>query len=324
MTSNMQPIIPAVDSILIEQELSADKFVRHTGKAGNSVYIFRAQEAPNTMREVARLREISFRLGGGGSGNELDIDRFDTMDFPYGQLIVWNPDAREIIGGYRFRYGRNARILPDGQPDMAIGHIFLQSDKFISGYLPHTLEMGRAFVRPKYQSIHGGVKSLYALDNLWDGIGALVANIPDLKYLIGKVTIYSTTKVKARKAITYYFNHYFRDKESLLVPRNPEIYSEDDLQWLTTIFHGKDYKSDFKNLNRFVRALGESIPPLLHAYLDLSPTLRTFGTVFDPDFGNIYDTGLMITLDDVYQIKKERYIASYLNNSKCNTTRNFV
>lgn len=324
MTSNMQPIIPAVDSILIEQELSADKFVRHTGKAGNSVYIFRAQEAPNTMREVARLREISFRLGGGGSGNELDIDRFDTMDFPYGQLIVWNPDAREIIGGYRFRYGRNARILPDGQPDMAIGHIFLQSDKFISGYLPHTLEMGRAFVQPKYQSIHGGVKSLYALDNLWDGIGALVANIPDLKYLIGKVTIYSTTKVKARKAMTYYFNHYFRDKESLLVPRNPEINTEDDLQWLTAIFHGKDYKSDFKNLNRFVRALGECIPPLLHAYLDLSPTLRTFGTVFDPDFGNIYDTGLMITLDDVYQIKKERYIASYLKNSKCNTTRNFV
>lgn len=140
------------------------------------------------------------------------------MDFPYGQLIVWNPDAREIIGGYRYRFGQNAQILPDGQPDMAIGHIFTQSEKFITDYLPYTLEMGRAFVQPKYQSVKGGVKSLYALDNLWDGIGALVATIPQLKYLIGKVTIYSQTKAQARKAMIYYFNYYFADKERLLVP----------------------------------------------------------------------------------------------------------
>lgn len=168
------------------------------------------------------------------------------------------------------------------------------------------------------------MKSLYALDNLWDGIGALVANIQDLKYLMGKVTIYSTTKEQARKAMIYYFHHYFGDREGLLIPRDPQKFSDDDLQWLTAIIQGNDYKSDFKNLNRFVRTLGECIPPLLHAYLDLSPTLRTFGTVFDPDFGDIYDTGLMITLDDVYQIKKERYIASYLKNNVCNAKRNFV
>lgn len=322
--TEMQPIIPPVNPSLIENELDENHFVRQTNKAGNKVYIFRANEAPNTMREVARLRELSFRQGGGGSGNEMDIDRFDTMDFPYGQLIVWNPDEREIIGGYRYRYGKNAKLLPDGQPDMAIGHIFVQSDKFIKEYLPYTLEMGRAFVQPKYQSIKGGIKSLYALDNLWDGIGALVASIPDLKYLIGKVTIYSTTKTQARKAMIYYFNHYFCDKQQLLIPRQPEIFTDDDLQWLTSIIQGDDYKTDFKNLNRFVRSLGECIPPLLHAYLDLSPTLCTFGTVFDSDFGDIYDTGLMITLNDVYQIKKERYIASYLKNNLCNSSRNFV
>lgn len=151
----MQPIISPVDPQLIEQEMTSSTFVRETNKAGNAVHIFRSNEAPNTMREVARLREMSFRLGGGGSGNELDIDRYDTMNFPYGQLIVWNPDAREIIGGYRFRHGRNAAILPDGQPDMAIGHIFTMSERFISEYLPYTLEMGRAFVQPKYQSIQG-------------------------------------------------------------------------------------------------------------------------------------------------------------------------
>lgn len=320
----MQEVIAAIDPALIEKELTPDTFVRTTNKAGNAVHIIRAHQAPNTMREIGRLREISFRLGGGGSGNQLDIDKFDTMPFPYGQLIVWNPDAREIIGGYRFRYGKNAGILPDGQPDMAIGHIFTQSQQFITDYLPYTLEMGRAFVQPKYQSIQGGLKSLYALDNLWDGIGALVATIPELKYLIGKVTIYSNTKEQARKAMIYYFNHYFADQQQLLIPRHPETFSDDDLLWLTAIIPGHDHKTDFKHLNQFVRSLGECIPPLLHAYLDLSPTLRTFGTVFDPDFGDIYDTGIMITLDDVYQIKKERYIASYLKNNICNATRNFV
>lgn len=321
----MNEIIAPVDPSLIEGELTPDTFVRDTNKAGNTVHIVRANQAPHTMREIGRLREISFRLGGGGSGNEIDIDRFDTMEFPYGQLIVWNPDAREIIGGYRFRYGCNAQILPDGQPDMAIEHIFTMSDEFIKDYLPYTLEMGRAFVQPKYQNMKGGIKSLYALDNLWDGIGALVATIPGLKYLIGKVTIYSTTKPEARKAMIYFFDHYFAQKDNrLLLPRVPETFSADDLQWLTAIVQGNDLKKDYKNLNSFVRKMGECIPPLLHAYMDLSSSMQTFGTVFDPDFGDIYDTGVMITLDDVYQIKKERYIESYLKNNVCNATRNFV
>ena len=320
----MQDIISPIDPALIEKELTAETFVRKTNKANNTVHIIRANKAPNTMREIGRLRELSFRLGGGGSGNEIDIDRFDTMDFPYGQLIVWNPDAREIIGGYRYRFGPNAQILSDGQPDMATGHIFIMSDHFIKDYLPYTLEMGRAFVQPKYQSTEGGIKSLFALDNLWDGIGALVANIPKLKYLIGKVTIYSETDEKARKAMIYYYNTYFGDKEQLLIPRKPETFTDEDIVWLNNIFIGKDYKDDFKNLNQFVRSLNECVPPLLHAYLDLSPTMKTFGTVFDPDFGDIYDTGVMITLDDVYQIKKDRYIATYLKNNECNASRNFV
>lgn len=320
LQSIIEPVLPE----LIERELTDDTFVRYTNKAGNVVHIIRADSAPNTMREIARLRELSFRLGGGGSGKEMDIDRFDTMDFPYGQLIVWNPDAREIVGGYRYRYGRNAIIGTDGQPDMALGHIFVQSRRFIEEYLPYTLEMGRAFVQPKYQSAHGGIKSLFALDNLWDGIGALVANIPDLKYLVGKVTIYSTTEEKARKAMIYYFEHYFADRENLLIPRKREILSDDDVMMFSELITGEDYKSDFAKLNRFVRSRGECIPPLLHAYLDLSPTLKTFGTVFDPDFGDIYDTGVMITLDDVYQVKKDRYISTYLKNNHSNTCRNFV
>lgn len=321
----MQQIIDPINADLIEQELNDDTFLRTTNKAGNKVYVLNAHNAPNTMREIGRLRELSFRLGGGGSGNPLDIDEFDTMQHPYHQLIVWNPDAREIIGGYRFLHGTNVTYnLTTGEPNMPINHIFRLSDKFQKEYLPYTIEMGRAFVQPKYQSIQGGKKSLFALDNLWDGIGAVIANIPDLKYLIGKVTIYSTTEIRARKAMIHYLDHYFADKDSLLIPRQRQLITPDDLVWINQIIIGDDYKEDFKRLNKFVREQGECIPPLIHAYLDLSATLKTFGTVFDPDFGNIYDTGMMITLADIYQIKRERYIQTYLKNNICNALRNFV
>lgn len=322
---NIQPIIEAVDVALIEKELTDEVFLRKTNKAGNEVYVVTAHNAPNTMREIGRLREISFRLGGGGSGNELDIDEFDTMEYPYHQLIVWNPDDREIIGGYRFMHGKSVTFDPTtGEPNMPINHIFNLTNKFIKDYLPYTIEMGRAFVQPKYQSIQGGKKSLYALDNLWDGIGAVVANIPDLKYLIGKVTIYSTTEINARKAMIYFLDYYFADKEDLIIPRERQIINAEDLIWIKDIITGEGYKEDFKRLNKFVRGQGECIPPLIHAYLDLSATLKTFGTVFDPDFGDIYDTGMMITLADIYEIKRERYIQTYLKNNVCNALRNFV
>ncbi len=321
----MKEIIAPVNPELIEKELAGERFLRHTNKADNRIYVVTAHDAPHTMREIGRLREMAFRQGGGGSGNEMDTDRFDFMDEPYRQLIVWNPDGREIIGGYRFIEGRDASLRPDGQPDIASEHIFRFSETFMHDYLPCTLELGRAFVQPKYQSIKGGIKSLFALDNLWDGIGALVAQRPHVKYLFGKVTIYSKTDPEARKAMIFYLNHFFRDRQGLLIPKKEEtVTGTDTARLLSLMGADSSYKKGFTWLNSYVRERGDCIPPLIHAYIELSPSMTTFGTVFDPDFGDIYDTGLMITLSDVYQIKKERYIETYLRNSACNTPRNFV
>lgn len=320
----MKEIIEAVRPELIEGEIGSSTLLRKTNKAGNEVHLVTAHTAPNTMREIGRLRELSFRLGGGGCGEEIDVDEFDFLPEPYGQLIVWNPDAREIIGGYRFIQGTKVQFDADGQPHMAINHIFTQSQEFISNYLPYTLEMGRAFVQPKYQSVKGGLKSLFALDNLWDGIGSLVAEMPHLRYLIGKVTIYSNTEVLARDAMVYYLNRYFREEKSLLVPRDEYLPDLSRNSQILQTINGDDYKSDFKSLNSLVRGCNACVPPLIHAYIDLSPSLKTFGTVFDPSFGDIYDTGMMITLADIYEIKRERYIATYLKNDLCNALRNFV
>ena len=165
-------IIDAIPSHIIEAELTKDRFLRHTNKGGNDIYIVDAFNAPNTLKEIGRLREIAFRSAGGGTGKDCDIDEFDTMNPPCQQLIVWDPDARLILGGYRFIIGRNINF-ENGIPHIATSHMFKFSPRFIEEYLPYTLELGRSFVRLEYQSSREGAKALYALDNLWDGLGAL-------------------------------------------------------------------------------------------------------------------------------------------------------
>ena len=308
----MKPIIDPIDVNLIKAELNENVFVRNTNKAGNQIYVINSHCAPYTMTEIGRLRELAFRESGGGSGESLDTDEFDYLPEPYNQLIVWNPDAEEIIGGYSYILGHDVVMKPNGQAYMAMEHIFNFSGNYITNYLPHTLELARAFVQPKYQSTQEGIKSLYALDNLWDGIGALVVQNPDVKYMIGKVTIYSQTPEVARKAMIYYLNRFFGDHDHLIVGKKTEVLTEQENSFYDTIFIGNDYKQNFKILNSFVREHNSTIPALIHAYIELSPSMRTFGTVFDPDFGDIFDTGMMITVDDIYQVKRDRYIETYI------------
>ncbi len=319
----METIIDPICPKVLVKELQNATFIRKTNKANNIIYTTDAHQSPMLMQEIGRLREISFRQGGGGSGKCVDIDDKDRAD-GYKQLIVWNPDKDEIIGAYRYIMGRDVKLRKDGQPNMAMEHIFRFSEEFISDYLPYTLELGRAFIQPKYQSIAGGIKSLFSLDNLWDGIGAIVAKNHDLKYLIGKVTIYSQTPAIARHAIIHYMSYYFENKENLLIPKCREIVPPEHIAEFESNLCGNDYKKDFKWLNAFVKKHNSSIPPLFHAYIALSDTLCSFGTVFDPTFGNIYDTGIKLTLSDVYNIKKERYIGSYIEEIGADTKRNFV
>ncbi|MDR1678176.1 MAG: GNAT family N-acetyltransferase [Prevotellaceae bacterium] len=307
----MEPIISPVDVSLIKKELTPDKLLRKTNKANNEIYIFSAHDAPNTMREVGRLREIAFRTGGGGTGAACDIDEFDTMENPYKQIIVWNPDEEEIIGGYRFFHGGKVQLDAKGQPVLSTAHLFHFSEKFIHDYLPYTIELGRSFVRVEYQSTQKGSKSLFALDNLWDGLGALTITYPhNTRYFFGKVTMYPDFDRQARDLILAFMKKYFYDKDSLVTPFKPIVTGLSDRE-IEQIFNKSNFKDDYKVLNAAVRDRDVNIPPLVNSYMGLSQSMKVFGTAINDEFGNVEETGILISVNEIEQDKQIRHIASF-------------
>lgn len=306
----MQAIIKPIDKEILLKELNRDRFVRTTNYGDNEIYIVTHHDSPNVMLEIGRLREESFRDAGGGTGKEIDIDEFDTTDTaPYKQLIVWDPKEHEIIGGYRFIKCKEVPFDKNGNLQLATTEILTFSDKFITGYIPYTVELGRSFVQPKYQPSKNR-KGLFSLDNLWDGLGAVVVDNPDVKYFYGKVTMYTDFNTQARDLILYFMNHYFPDNEKLVRPKNPIILNT-SLVEMETLFNGVEYKEGYKILSTKVRELGENIPPLVNQYMNLSPTMKMFGTAINNHFGNVEETGILVTIDDIYPSKKERHIISY-------------
>lgn len=304
----MQPIIDKVDTALIKAELTPDRLLRRSNKGGNDIYVIDAFNASATMREIGRLRELSFREAGGGTGLECDIDEFDTMEVPCRQMIVWNPDGDEIIGGYRFILGEDVKV-EDGVPHIATSHMFRFSPQFMSDYLPNTIELGRSFVVPVYQNTRERPKQIYALDNLWDGLGALTVIYPQIKYLFGKVTMYPDFHRESREMLLGFIHRHFPDPDSLVAPIDqlPSIATSPEIQDRYT----GDYKEDLRILSQFVRAAGYKIPPLVNAYMSLSPTMRSFGTAVNREFGNVEETGILIRLDQVYEEKKARHIYTF-------------
>ncbi len=297
---NMEPIIEPVDRELLLAELTPARKVRDTHKAGNEIYIFPASECPSLMREIGRLREVAFRGAGGGTGHEVDIDEEDLAPDGYYQLIVWDPAAQEIIGGYRFI------ICTTPYPrHLSTEHYFRFSERFRQKYLPRTIELGRSFIQPSYQA-RGNSKSIYALDNLWDGLGALIVLNPRAKYLFGKVTMYTTYKAVARNALIWFLRRYFPDREGLVEGIHPIQLDLDD-PYYEELFSGETYMENYRILIQKVREFNENIPPLINAYMNLSPTMRVFDTVSNPDFGGVEETGILVTIRDIYPEKRLRY-----------------
>lgn len=306
----MQPIIPPVDKALIKAELMPERRLRTTNKAGNEIYVVTYQQAPNVMREIGRLREIAFRAAGGGTGMSLDWDEFDTCEHPYYQLIVWDPEVELILGGYRFLPGGEIRYAADGQPILATSHMFHFSDDFIKNYLPDTVELGRSFVTLEYQSTRAMSKGLFALDNLWDGLGALTVVMPNVKYFFGKMTMYPSFNRQARDMILYFLRKHFGDKDGMVTAVNPISIDTPEAE-LEQLFTFDDFKSDYRILNTSVRKLGYNIPPLVNAYMGLSPTMRVFGTAINHEFGEVEETGIFIAVDEILENKRMRHIDTF-------------
>lgn len=307
----MEDIIKPISKEVLKAELTDDKRLRMTNKSNNYIYIVTHQDSPNVMLEIGRLREIAFRAAGGGSGLSVDIDEYDTMENPYKQLIVWNPEAEEILGGYRYILGTDVNFDEKGHPILATSHMFDFSEKFIKEYLPTTIELGRSFVTLEYQSTRAGAKGLFALDNLWDGLGALTVIMPTVKYFFGKVTMYPSFHRHGRDMILYFLRKHFGDKENLITPMKP-LELEADESELAKLFDKDAFKEDYKVLNTEVRKLGYNIPPLVNAYMGLSPTMKMFGTAINYGFGDVEETGILIAVDEILEEKRIRHIESYI------------
>lgn len=309
-----QEIIKPVDKELLKSELTPDKQLRMTNKSHNEIYVITAHNSPNVMKEIGRLREIAFREAGGGTGNSVDIDEFDTMENCYKQLIVWNPEAEEIIGGYRYLLGTDVDVDEKGQPVLATSHMFHFSEKFMKEYMPQTIELGRSFVSLEYQSSKMGAKSLFALDNLWDGLGALTVVMPNVKYFFGKMTMYPSYVRRGRDMILYFLNKHFNDPDNLIIPMKP-LKIETDKAELERLFCEKEFKADYRILNAEIRKMGFNIPPLVNAYMGLSPTMKMFGTAINYGFGDVEETGILIAVDEILEQKRIRHIDSFIKEN---------
>lgn len=307
----MVQIIEPVSKELLKSELTPDKQLRMTNKSHNEIYILDYHNAPNVLREIGRQREEAFRMAGGGTGKAFDLDEFDTMENCYKQLIVWNPEAEEIIGGYRYKLGTEVDLDDNGQPILATSHLFHFSDKFINEYMPYTVELARSYVTPAYQSSRMGSKSLFALDNLWDGLGALTVIMPNVKYFFGKFTMYPSYVRKGRDMILYFLKKHFNDPDNLIIPLHP-LNIESDPMELARLFCKSDFKEDYVVLNAEIRKLGFNIPPLVNAYMGLSPTMRMFGTAINDGFGDVEETGILIAVNEILEQKRIRHIDTFI------------
>lgn len=306
-----QPVISPLSRTLLRAELTEKAtLLRKPRKGGTLIYTFDGRKCPALMQEVGRLRENTFREAGGGTGLSCDVDDYDLMDKPYLQLIVWDEHEEAILGGYRYLNGQDIRFDAKGQPILATSHMFHYTDRFIHDYLPWMMELGRSFVVTDHQSSRSGARGIFTLDNLWDGLGALAITLKGCKYYYGKFTMYPSYPQYGRNMILYFLSKYFPDDEHLVSPYEP-LETHTDVAAMQRLFCHDTFRDDYRVLNAEVRRLGYSIPPLVNAYMLLSPTMKTFGTAINDEFGNVEESGILITIDDIVKEKHLRYIDSF-------------
>ena len=307
--SYLRPAVPVED---LKKELTSDKFVRYTSKLNNEIYFVNAHNAPQVVQEIGRLRELTFATADGGTGNPVDLDDMDLGEIPYQQLIVWNPEEEEIVGGYRFIDGKVVADKGDWKDDLSMGHYFSFTPEFVENYLPYSIELGRSWVQPKYQPAVDPKRGLFALDNIWDGLGAIVKRYDHLKYFYGKVTMYPTYDRVARNMVLSFLKHFFPDTAGLMTPTVAAdvefLPNMDELFPIDSTDFEKSFKNGLRQLGKMVGEHGESVPPLIKQYMTLSPKMMTFGTFVNKDFGAVEETGILIPVDEIYSAKKDRYI----------------
>jgi len=306
----MKEIISAIDKDLLIAELSNEKFICNSNRGNHKIFVVNNNNSPNIMQEIGRLREIAYRHVGSGTGNNLDIDSLDTAEVPYNQLIIWDSDNSQIVGGYRYILCRDAHLDKNNIPIIGTARFFNYSNNFLENYMPYTIELGRSFINPELQATNNLRKGIFVLNNLWDGLGMLVKLNPDIKYFLGQVSIFKNLSKLSHDLILYFLKKDFPNTDRLLTPKI-SIEIKTNIKELESIFIGKNINENYRILSKTVRSLHENIPPLINSYINTSATMQTFGAIHNSHFKNMEDVGIMITIADIYKNKKKRHIPNY-------------
>ena len=296
----MVPIIEPVATSRLKAELNERSFLCDTSHGGFQVYLVDGDFAPSVMQEIGRLRELAFRSNGGGTGKAVDLDRFDLdSSLGFKQIVLWDPSAEIIAGGYRILFGDRCRLAADGQPMMPSAHLFRFSGEFIRDYLPVTAELSRSFITSSFYKEAEAIRNVFALDGLFEGICHAVARTK-MEYFFGKVTFYPTYPQEALWLISRFFAKH---SASNLV--SPHVdYPVKPVEGENEILASDDFKEDFRALKLEFRKRGYYLPPILNTYINLSNKFRFFGSSVNDEFGDVIEMGLLIAFED---IQPERY-----------------
>jgi putative hemolysin len=264
---------------------------------GKTIYRFSGDECPVVLREIGRLRELTFRSVGEGSGKRRDIDRFDSY---YEHLILWDEDDLEIAGAYRFVDA--GRAIRDHGPAGIYSCSLFTLDPADNQFLNSGLELGRSFVQQRYW----GKRSL---DYLWYGIGAFLRNRPHYRYLFGPVSISNDMPQLAKELLISFYRLYFSAPSNRCYSRNPFVFSQPQSTFGNT-FSGNDYRQDFTRLKLLLNNLGTAVPPLYKQYTELC---EPGGVIFldfniDSDFNNCVDGLVIVDTQLIRQSKRKRYM----------------
>ena len=250
------------------------------------------------IREIGRLREISFRHVGEGSGKKRDIDFYD---FSYKHLVVWDEEALEIAGAYRIGICREI-VEDEGVEGLYTSTLFEYTPAF-EPYFEQGIELGRSFVQPKYWNSR-------ALDYLWQGVGAYIRKYPQIRYLFGPVSLSAALSDEAKALLIFFYSHYFGTDEKLVRHKEPYVLSRENWERYKSLFAGVDYRGDIRVLKDERALMGYTVPTLYKQYTEVCEEggvkFMDFG--YDKDFNDCIDGFIVCDMQQLKASKRKRYI----------------
>ncbi len=298
-------IIHPIDRKLIKKELNKANILGTTDD-NKKIILTNKADSPNTLNEIARLRELTFRKVGEGTGKRYDLDLYDEH---YYHLIVWDETELEIVGAYRLGFG-NEILNKNGIQGFYTNSLFNFNTEFTNKYLPCAIELGRSFVQKKYWNTN-------VLFYLWQGIGAFLATNPQVKYLFGGVSISNSYPLEVRQMIVFVYNKWFGEKEVVVQSKNRFIIPDTELLRYNNLFVGNSFKDDYKILKQMLKPYNLTVPVLYKHYAELCEQdgvkFLDFGV--DRDFEDCIDGFIVIDVDKIKPEKKEKYVNYFLKGN---------